>query len=164
MKRAWLLLLGLIVFWACDAFEELPVGQEKTVWETLQEREDARLFVSVLERLEIVDTLQIVSPITVFVPDPQALQLWANGALPADADSEQLALARNRMLYHIVFNRRILGDIQEETLPTLFEPNVITVTLQSGRRVLNEQAAVIEGNVDARNGIIHFIDGFLNPL
>ncbi|EIM77713.1 hypothetical protein A3SI_06024 [Nitritalea halalkaliphila LW7] len=153
-----------ICLWSCDAFEDLPVGQEKTVWETLLEREDAALFVSVVERLTIVDTLQAFSPITVFVPSPESLALWANVALPEDADSVQLDAARNRILYHVVFNRRLLGAIEEETLPTLFEPNVISVTLQSGVRVLNEQAAVIEGNVDARNGIIHFIDGFLNPM
>lgn len=103
--------------------------------------------------------------VTVFAPTDEAFftALEDLGISYSDltADTNQLIAL---LTYHVVDGRLSAEDIvAQEILDTLYADTTLSITTSDDSILLNEQATIIEANIEAENGIIHVIDRVLIP-
>ncbi|MDQ7025223.1 MAG: fasciclin domain-containing protein [Anaerolineae bacterium] len=103
--------------------------------------------------------------ITVFAPTDEAFfaALAEQGISYSDltADTNRLIAL---LTYHVVDGRLLAEDIVvQDTLNTLYSDTTLSITTSDDSILLNEQATLIETDIEAENGIIHVIDRVLIP-
>lgn len=113
-----------------------------------------------LTAADMVATLQLGGPFTVFAPTDDAFAALPEGALGGLlANIPELT---DVLLYHVVGGNVFAGDLESVTsAPTLLEGKSVFFDLTSGVRV--NDASVIIKDIIATNGVIHVIDGVLLP-
>ncbi|KAG0640012.1 FAS1 domain-containing protein [Tuber brumale] len=110
-----------------------------------------------LTKANLVDTLDTLSGVTIFVPSNAAFQ--AIGNLAGGLSSEQLASILN---YHVVPARAFTVDLKNGQKLRTAQSGEITIQINNGDVYANG-AKVIVSDVITNNGVIHVIDGVLNP-
>ena len=126
--------------------------------------EDGRFttLVAALEAAGLVDTLAGEGEFTVFAPVDDAFAALPEGTVEALLEDPEGDLT-NILLYHVVE-----GAVPAETVVTLdsaptLQGSDVTITVTNGGVFLNDNVKVIITDVVASNGIIHVIDGVLQP-
>lgn len=113
--------------------------------------------VGALEAANLVDAVDGLSDVTVFVPNNAAFQ-----AIAGTLATLPIANVSRILEYHVV--NGTVGystDLSNTTLTTL-EGGNIRITISNGTVFVNS-ARVVVPNVLTSNGVIHVIDGVLNP-
>ena len=114
--------------------------------------------VGALEAAGLVDTLDGLSDVTVFVPNNEAFQRVASAIATAD-----IMTLTSVLEYHVINGTVAYSTLlSNTTIPTLNGDNV-TISLRDNSVFVNG-AEVIVPNVLVGNGVVHVIDNVLNPM
>ena len=118
-----------------------------------------RTLVTALGVAELVETLQGEGPFTVFAPTNEAFAKLPEGTL--DALLHDPSALRAVLLYHVVPGDLASGDVlAAEALKTL---QGASITVDADPPSLNGSVGFVETDIKASNGVVHVIDGVLNP-
>ncbi|XP_040570685.1 uncharacterized protein SYNPCC7002_A0175-like [Lepeophtheirus salmonis] len=121
--------------------------------------------VAAVQAAGLVDTLKSEGPFTVFAPADREFKKLPLTALIAIVSDE--TVLKDLLLRHVIPGQKILAqDIPEgtTTLPSASPSESITIVNQGGKITVSTSAgtaSVYHPNVDAENGVIHTINGFL---
>ncbi|KAG0131308.1 FAS1 domain-containing protein [Tuber indicum] len=110
-----------------------------------------------LTKADLADTIDTLSGVTIFAPSNAAFQ--AIGNLAGGLSREQLA---SILKYHVVPVRAFTVDLQNSQKLRTAQSGEITIRINNGDVYANG-AKVIVADVITNNGVIHVIDGVLNP-
>jgi len=144
--------------------EEVSRQDGKTILDIIKERRTLRVLGTALEAAGLSETLSGEGPFTVFAPISAAFQAVPDEDLQALlGDAEALSTV---LLYHVVPGKYLAADLAglsgQEVETASGEPLTITVD-ESGNVLLNDTVRVVTTDLEASNGVIHFIDLVLTP-
>ena len=135
-----------------DRVAQLPLVTEKLKSDNLS------LFCQALEKTGLWQTLQEEGPFTVFAPVDQAVQNL-NEELFSDAPRKSL---KRLLSYHIVPGKYFSKDLMELNSLKTISGYELKIELEYGKLKI-DQSRLLFKDVEARNGVIHFIFPTLVP-
>ena len=162
--RHVLKIAALILVFVASLNSAPAVGQDSnTLLDILRQQEQLSTFVGLVDAAELGTMLTNPGEFTVFPPTNAAFAGLSEEAFAEIRDNPNKR--REVVLYHIGQGRFGSSD-----LLTSGESEIVTAlgnkvtTARSGMSLrLNGSANVLRADLEASNGIIHFIDGVLNP-
>lgn len=123
--------------------------------------DDFSMLVSLLQKADLVSTLQGEGPFTVFAPTNQAFEdLLQALDITASELMEQPDLSKV-LLYHVISGKIMSTDLTAGMKAATVNGNEITVDLSNG--VMINDSKVISADIEATNGVVHVIDAVLVP-
>jgi uncharacterized surface protein with fasciclin (FAS1) repeats len=115
--------------------------------------------VAAVQAAGLVDTLKGEGPFTVFAPTDEAFAKLPAGTVEGLlADAPKLTQV---LTYHVVPGRVMAADVAGLSAATTVQGGTLTIDTANGVKV--NDAAVIQADVEADNGVIHAIDAVLLP-
>ncbi|PUU77736.1 FAS1 domain-containing protein [Tuber borchii] len=114
-------------------------------------------FVGALASANLADTVNTLSGVTIFAPSNAAFQ--AIGNLVGGLSNEQLA---SILSYHVVHSRAFSVDLTNSQRLRTAQGGEITIRIDDGNVYANG-AKVISADIITNNGVIHVVNGVLNP-
>ena len=159
---------------AQDLIDDLNAVSGSTIKELVTETEELQLLEEALRLTGLLDTLGEEGPFTIFAPSDDVLLLLIaligedNLETLADFDSEfEINLLRQVLLYHVLPQELSSSELMPGTLNTLLEGSAIQVNDSEGSITLEDalplEVDLLTTDIEASNGIIHFIDRILVP-
>ncbi|KAI9150298.1 fasciclin domain-containing protein 3 [Paramyrothecium foliicola] len=113
--------------------------------------------VGALEATDLLDTVDTLQDVTIFLPENEAFQ--AVGSAFANASTETL---QSVLQYHAVAGSVVFSTQVTNTSVETVQGNQLNLTVIDGTVFVNS-AKVVLPNVILSNGVLHVIDGVLNP-
>lgn len=141
--------------------DEVLLPVEETIVEIAAANADFSTLVSLLDMAELVETLSGEGPFTVFAPTDAAFD-----ALPEedrDAIVNDMDLLIEVLTYHVVEGRVFSPDVVALSSATTLNGNDVTISVDGGSVLLNDNSTVTTTDVQGTNGVIHIIDQVLLP-
>ena len=133
------------------------------IFRTAQSLARLATLIAAFEVAGLRNTLEGAGPFTVFAPTDAAFAKLPNGMLEVLLKPENRAKLLGVLSYHVV-----AGLVKAENVMTMASAKTLNgqaVTLSlSGRTFKINDAAVVQPDVAASNGIIHIIDAVLAPV
>lgn len=157
-----ILAFSLFIIQACDDDDGPtdPPGETGNIVEVAQSDDDFSMLVSLLKRTDLRVDLQADGPFTVFAPTNDAIDELPEGTLASLSD-DQLKEVLN---YHIIAGTKMgSGDLQSEQPVETVSGDSLYITVEEGEMEINDNATVINADIEASNGVIHAIDEALIP-
>jgi transforming growth factor-beta-induced protein len=108
----------------------------------------------------LVTQLQQAGPFTVFAPNDQAFAKLSSSDLTSLMSDPQGL--KNVLTYHVVEGRYTTADLAKMTSLKTVNGATLTITVQSGVVYVNG-AQIVQGDIQAANGVVHVIDTVLTP-
>jgi uncharacterized surface protein with fasciclin (FAS1) repeats len=140
---------------------EEAMAAENSIVEIALGNEDFSMLVSLLQKADLVETLQGDGPFTVFAPTNQAFEdLLKALDITASELMAQPDLAKV-LLYHVVPGKVMSTDLSNGLEAATVEGSNIKVDLTQGVKI--NTSNVISADIDATNGVVHVIDTILVP-
>jgi uncharacterized surface protein with fasciclin (FAS1) repeats len=137
------------------------MAPELSIVEIALGNEDFSMLVSLLQKADLVETLQGEGPFTVFAPTNQAFEdLLAALDITAAELMAQPDLAKV-LLYHVVPAKVMSGDLTDGMQAGTAEGSTLSIDLSDGVKV--NTSTVISADIEATNGVVHVIDSILVP-
>ena len=134
---------------------------DKTVATVLKKDDRFSKFHKALRKADMKDALSDEGHYTVFAPTNEAFETVPNRVWSRWMDGEDEEGLRETLSYHIVEERVDSGDIDAtESNYRAMDGNTLRVSYQDNAFLVNS-ARVVEGDIDADNGIIHAVDTVL---
>lgn len=165
---ALLFAFGLLTFTACDKDEEDPTPEEQNIVQLAQDTDDLSTLVSALQQADLVTTLEMDGPYTVFAPTNAAFQnlLDSNNDWNSLSDIDNATLTQV-LLFHVVSGTVMADDLTDTYVATSATgPNSEAVSLKvdvTGGVMFNGSAKPTTTDVSASNGVVHIIDEVMLP-
>ncbi|BDD09962.1 hypothetical protein FUAX_23940 [Fulvitalea axinellae] len=168
MKTDFQRILGLVLAvalmaYSCDDKDEYIDGGKSdqvkamTVGEYLASVPEYAYFSDLLKKHSYTDSVSGSRPVTVFLPSKEAIQ-----SLAVSEDSMKSILS-----YHIgntLLYPHLLSDDKDQYLKTLYSGKNVWVSKQAGGGLSLDRSVASSGKpVLCSNGIVHTIDGMLEP-
>lgn len=123
--------------------------------------EDFSMLVSLLQKADLVSTLQSEGPFTVFAPTNKAFDdLLKALDITASELMAQPDLAKV-LLYHVVPGKVMSTDLVDGMKAATAEGSEVTIDLSNG--VMVNKSKVTAADIEATNGVVHVIDAILVP-
>jgi uncharacterized surface protein with fasciclin (FAS1) repeats len=113
-----------------------------------------------IETAGLVETLKGEGPFTVFAPTDEAFAKLPPGAL--DALLQDKAKLAAVLTYHVVPGRVTSTEVVKLRTAKTVNGKPLTITT-ADEMVMVDQAMLTQGDVPAKNGVIHVIDRVLLP-
>ncbi|MBZ0310366.1 MAG: phosphate/phosphite/phosphonate ABC transporter substrate-binding protein, partial [Anaerolineae bacterium] len=162
---AVIFLLSMTVTASTDTPDK-PTGvslqTEKTILDIIKERRTLRTLGSALEAAGLTETLAGEGPFTVFAPISAAFRAVPDlDALLADTEALSLVLQ-----YHVVPGNLMAADLagmNGQQLETAAGEMINVTVDDAGNVLLNDTVRVVTTDVEASNGVVHFVDLVLTP-
>lgn len=142
------------------------VTSAKSVLETLEFDDRFSILVEHLKRTDLARDLKDFKTASIFAPINDAFEKrkedeWTYTLFGQKVDRAQL-------LYHILPNAVKTSELHDgELFATRYErganPQMVKVTKQRRDWILGKESKIIDGDIEADNGIIHAIDHLLHP-
>jgi uncharacterized surface protein with fasciclin (FAS1) repeats len=120
---------------------------------------DFSTLVSLLQKADLVKTLEGKGPFTVFAPTNEAFAAIPKDQLDALASNPELL--KSVLLYHVVSGDVTSDKIEPGMVPTV-EGQSINITLKDKKVFVND-AEVVKADIKASNGVIHVINQVIMP-
>jgi uncharacterized surface protein with fasciclin (FAS1) repeats len=143
---------------AAQAFK--PIAPSGDLAATLQASGQFTKFLAAADKAGLTPTLKGARPLTLFVPTDPAFDALPTGALDAmsPADLQQL------LLYHVYANKITADQVagKKGPVPTAAGNKPVEVDGVSTPNKIND-AVVLQGDVQASNGVIYALDKVLTP-
>ena len=116
-----------------------------------------------LKAADLTATLEGTGPFTIFAPNDQAFAALPQEALQELLKPENKALLVKILTYHVVPGKVTSTDLKSGAVKSV-EGGSINVKIDAATGVsLNDEAKVIQPDIQASNGIIHVIDKVILP-
>jgi uncharacterized surface protein with fasciclin (FAS1) repeats len=133
-----------------------PPSRGDTIVDVAVAADGFDVLVAAVQEAGLVDTLDGNRQLTVFAPTDEAFE---DAGITADTVDEVDGLG-DVLTYHVVPGRRKANSIvNADSVPTLNGAKVDV----DGTDLNGDQADIVDTNIDASNGVIHVIDGVLQP-
>lgn len=132
---------------------------DMNIVQTASGNKDFSTLVSLLQKADLVKTLEGTGPFTVFAPTNEAFAAIPKDKL--DALAANPAMLKSVLLYHVVSGDVTSDKIQPGMVPTV-EGQSINITSKDGKVFVND-AQVVKADIKASNGVIHVIDHVIMP-
>jgi basic membrane protein A and related proteins len=134
--------------------------------EVAAEAGDFTILLQAVEAAGLAETLAEGGPFTVFAPTDAAFEAALDAlGLTAEELLEDTDTLTDILLYHVVDGAVLAAQVVEldgEGVTTL-QGGEIAISVTAEGVVLNDAAAVVMTDIQARNGVIHVIDSVLLP-
>jgi uncharacterized surface protein with fasciclin (FAS1) repeats len=135
----------------------------KTIVDTAKEAGQFSTLLQAAEAAGLVDTLKGDGPFTIFAPNDDAFAQLPEGELDELLKPENRDQLAEILTFHVIAEEvtsdEMAGKMKE--LETV-QGGMIEIN-SAGRMTKVEQAAVIQPDIDASNGVIHVIDQVILP-
>ena len=172
-----ILILGLSSCSENDDDVSVPETSQKNIVEIAQDTESLSSLVNVLtkadekEGTDLIGTLSGNGPFTVFAPTNEAfVELLGNlegydslEDFESDAEKELLA---SILTYHVVGTKALSTDLSDGQQIGTVQGEDVGISLEGGvfvQDATEEDAQVVQADVEASNGVVHVIDKVLIP-
>jgi len=174
-KISALVLASTIVFVGCDDDDDdnTPTQTQQTIADVASGNADFSILVDILQRTDLVETLDSPGDYTVFAPNNKAFEdaLQVLGYASVDELEAGLTTAglRNVVLYHVIGAEVKAADVTtgfQNMLGTHSSGENLDAYIQvaGGTVTVNNTATVSTPDLDASNGVIHAVNAVLLPL
>lgn len=107
----------------------------------------------------LTDTLKSSGPFTIFAPTDEAFDKLPTGTI--DKLLSDIPQLTKILTYHIVAGKVMSEDVVKLDKTTTFEGSDLKIHSNGG--VMVGDAAIVQSDVEADNGVIHVIDTVLIP-
>lgn len=145
---------------ACNESVTTTPSPRMTITELAAGNPQLTTLVDALTQTGLASTLQGPGPFTVFAPTNAAFNALPAGTL-ASLSNQQL---RNILLFHVSSGASPASVLSgRPSLPTLFNNTSVTIVPTGNTLRINNQATVVQADIQASNGFVHIIDGVLLP-
>ncbi|MDZ7660613.1 fasciclin domain-containing protein [Fodinibius sp.] len=135
-----------------------PPNETGNIVEVAQSNDDFSDLVSALSDAGLVSTLEGDGPFTVFAPTNSA---FSNLDVDISAlSNEQL---EEVLSYHVVSGNIASGDLNPPQTAEALAGGNLFITSAEGNVIVNDNATVVDPDIEASNGVIHAIDQVLLP-
>lgn len=138
-----------------------PAKKMKTIVDLAAKNKSFKTLVAALKAAELVDTLAEEGPYTVFAPTDAAFAALPKGTLKNLLKPENKGKLQEILKYHVISGAVTSKMIKPGQVETL-EGSKITLKVK-GKRVMVNNANVVQADMKASNGVIHAIDRVLMP-
>jgi uncharacterized surface protein with fasciclin (FAS1) repeats len=138
-----------------------PAKKMKTIVDLAAKNKSFKTLVAALKAAELVDTLAEEGPYTVFAPTDAAFAALPKETLKKLLKPENKGKLQEILKYHVISGAVTSKMIKPGQVETL-EGSKITLKVK-GKRVMVNNAKVINADMKASNGVIHAIDRVLMP-
>ena len=116
-----------------------------------------------LKAADLTATLEGTGPFTIFAPNDQAFAALPQEALQELLKPENKALLVKILTYHVVPGKVTSTDLKSGAVKSV-EGGSINVKIDAATGVsLNNEAKVVQPDIQASNGVIHVIDKVILP-
>lgn len=138
-------------------------GSTKTIIDTAKEAGQFNTLLQAADAADLVETLSGDGPFTIFAPTDDAFAQLPEGKL------DELLLPENKDKLAEILTFHVVPDevIAEEMAGKMKELKSVQGSMieidSAGRMTKVEQAAVIQPDIEASNGVIHVIDQVILP-
>ena len=158
MKKGAIFVLTLALV-ATAAFASGSGAKVNDIVDTAVAAGNFKTLATALGAAGLVETLKRPGPFTVFAPTDAAFAKLPAGTLDALlADKEKLTKV---LTYHVVAGKVTAADVVKLQQATTLQGGAVRIDATSGVKVNN--AAVVQADVMASNGVIHVVDTVLMP-
>ena len=114
-----------------------------------------------LSAADLTKTLKGLGPFTIFAPTDEAFAKLPPQTVTELLQPENKERLKAIMSYHVVARRVTTRQVIELRSVRTVQGQALRIDAENGVRI--NDAIVIKANVEATNGIIHFIDSVLLP-
>jgi uncharacterized surface protein with fasciclin (FAS1) repeats len=120
-------------------------------------------FIALAEAAGIADNLATEGPFTIFAPTDEAFAALPEGTVEALMQAENFAARDDMVVRHVIPGTVMAADMlyQDYAAGTLAQGRIVLDGRSGTIRV--GPATVIEGDIEAGNGVLHLIDRVLPP-
>ncbi len=148
---------------ACDDDEPGPTEPpaDETIAEIAAGTADLSTLTTALQAADLVSVLQNDGPFTVFAPVNSAFAQLPAGELDRLLQPENVAELQELLQYHVVSGALFAADLSEGQTLTTLAGGEIEISLSGGPSVNGEAITTVD--IEASNGVVHLIDGVLQP-
>lgn len=115
-----------------------------------------------IDTTDLTASLRSEGPYTVFAPTNAAFDQLPEGTVEALLQPENRDRLTAILTYHVVEGTATATDVQAMDSLSTLAGRALAVRTSNGTVVVGE-AAVVEPNLEASNGVIHVIDAVLRP-
>ena len=137
-------------------------GTPEDIIETLAERNQYATILAAVGATELSDELHAAGPYTVFAPNDEAFAAALPGGDLDDYLMEASEQLRNIVLYHLVPGLYGSDTLTNgAVLPTL-QGGELVITVE-GDSVMVNDVNIVATDIEVSNGVVHLIDGILQP-
>ncbi len=137
-------------------------AQEKDIVELAAGSDDLSTLVTAVKAADLVETLQMEGPYTVFAPTNEAFEALPEGTLEMLLKSENKDKLVSVLTYHVVPGKVMSGDIKDGMKAKTAQGSSATINVKYGN-VMVDGAKVVAADVTASNGVVHIINKVILP-
>jgi len=148
---------------------EIVPTEEPEMPETIVDiaSEDGRFtsLVAALQAAELDETLSSEGPFTVFAPTDEAFSALGD-TVNELLKPENKAQLTDILLYHVIPGNVMAADVvalDGQSAETALDGRSISIEIEGGKVILNDNVNVVITDIEASNGTIHVIDKVLLP-
>lgn len=119
--------------------------------------------VAAVKAAGLVETLQGPGPFTVFGPDNNAFANLPAGTVDTLLKPENKAMLTSILTYHVVSGKYNISDLSDGMMLKTVQGGQLLITKKNGKTMINN-ATVLTGDVNQKNGVAHVINTVLTPV
>ena len=141
--------------------EATTAGSDQSILEIASENPQLAQLVAALEAAGLTDALEQAGPLTLFAPNNEAFASLDQADLQALlADPSSLG---DILQYHVVEGSYPASELSDGQTLTTLQGTDLTVSVQGDTVTVGDAEVVQPDAAQASNGVIHIIDGVLQP-
>jgi uncharacterized surface protein with fasciclin (FAS1) repeats len=161
----WLMLPLLLAVAACDDDDDVnePASQENIVQvaqRVNRENGEFSTLLAAVTRAGLASALTAQGPQTVFAPTDAAFA--AAGLNANNVSTVPVEDLRDILLYHVTSGRYLAADVTGRSSLQMANGDPASIRVQSGTAYIDD-AAIVQADVVATNGVIHVINRVMTP-
>lgn len=133
----------------------------ETVVDIALSSDDFSMLVALLQKSNLVETLQGDGPFTVFAPTNAAFEMLLKDLDITEAELIAQPDLAKVLLYHVVSGQVLSSDLTDGLVAETINGESLTFDLMDGVKV--NMSNVVTADLKAENGVVHVIDAVLVP-
>ena len=137
-----------------------PAAEQTSIADVAAKSGKFNLLLTALATTGLGDALAGDGPYTLFAPTDEAFTKLPPATLFALLQDKQAL--KDLLLYHVVPDELTAADLAQTESVATAQGSALSITQQNGKLMVDE-AAVVQPDIKAGNGIIHMIDAVLVP-
>lgn len=153
----------------CDAFtfdnrrklQDSGENCTNNILETARDNPNLTTVVALLEAADLADIFSCPGPFTALLPNNAAFDALDPDFVEFLLDPANQNQLQDLLLYHILPGATLTSEFADGPVETLLTDNTIDVTTSP---IMFNDAGVVDGDIEACNGLIDVIDTVLNPF
>lgn len=169
-KIAFLILILSFIFQNCEdpnKGKEFAIFNGQTIGAYLEEHQEFSLWVSLLKKTNLFNSLTVQNTFTCFAVRNEAVQAYLASKNCGSVEELDEETAAYLVRYHTVMNNIYKSESMSNGKladTTASGDYLITRYTEGGQILVNESAKLVSRDLEMTNGILHVIDAVLDPV